>query len=142
MLETKYIPKLGRSITRLGLGTLPMGPLQRKLTPEEGSEVVRAAVANGITFIDTAAIYGTYEHIARGLRGFNGTVTIATKTHAQKDRSMAQEHLEKALKGLVETESISCSAIARVTLSQRNCGVQLWKRLFLRAKMGPSGWSA
>jgi aryl-alcohol dehydrogenase-like predicted oxidoreductase len=100
MLETRDIPKLGRSVTRLGLGALPMGPLQRKLTPEEGGEVVRAAVANGITFLDTAAMYGTYEHIARGLRGFNGTVTIATKTHAQKDRSMAQEHLEKALKEL------------------------------------------
>ncbi len=100
MLETRYIPKLGRSITRLGLGALPMGPLQRKLTPGEGAEVVRAAVSNGITFIDTATMYGTYEHIARGLCGCSGTVTIATKTHAQKDRSMAQEHIEKALKDL------------------------------------------
>ncbi|MGC9965277.1 MAG: aldo/keto reductase [Syntrophobacteraceae bacterium] len=100
MLETRYIPKLGRSVTRLGLGALPMGPLQRKLTPHDGGEVVRAAVANGITFIDTATMYGTYEHIAQGLRGWNGTVTIATKTHAGKDRSMAREHVEKALKGL------------------------------------------
>ena len=99
-MRPSYIPKLGRSITRLGLGALPMGPLQRKLTPEEGAEVVRAAVSNGITFIDTATMYGTYEHIASGLRGFNGTVTIATKTHAQKDRAMAREHIEKALEGL------------------------------------------
>jgi predicted aldo/keto reductase-like oxidoreductase len=77
-----------------------MGPLQRKLTPVEGAEVVRAAVTNGITFIDTAAMYGTYEHIARGLQGFSGTLTIATKTHAQKDRSMAREHIETALKKL------------------------------------------
>jgi predicted aldo/keto reductase-like oxidoreductase len=100
MLDTIYIPKLDRSITRLGLGALPMGPLQRKLTPQEGAEVVRAAVSNGITFIDTATMYGTYEHIARGLRGFKGTVTIATKTHAQKDGAAAQEHIEKALQGL------------------------------------------
>ncbi len=100
MLETRYIPKLDRTVTRLGLGALPMGPLQRKLTPDEGAEVVRAAVTNGITFIDTATMYGTYEHIARGLRGWNGTVTIATKTHAQKDRAMAREHIEKALREL------------------------------------------
>lgn len=100
MLETRYISKLGRSVTRLGLGALPMGPLQRKLTPEEGAEVVRAAVENGITFIDTATTYGTYEHIARGLHGFSGTVTIATKTQAQKDRTKAREHIEKALKEL------------------------------------------
>jgi predicted aldo/keto reductase-like oxidoreductase len=100
MLETRYSPKLGRNVTRLGLGTLPMGPLQRKLTPGEGAEVVRAAVANGITLIDTATMYGTYEHIARGLRGSNVSVNIATKTHAQQDRSMAREHVEKALKEL------------------------------------------
>jgi len=100
MLETRYIPKLGRSVTRLGLGALPMGPLQRKLTPGEGAEVVLAAVANGITFIDTATMYGTYEHIARGLRGCSASVVIATKTHARKDRSMAKEHIEKALKEL------------------------------------------
>jgi aryl-alcohol dehydrogenase-like predicted oxidoreductase len=100
MLDAHYIAKLGRSVTRLGLGALPMGPLQRKLTPQEGAEVVRAAAANGITFIDTATMYGTYEHIARGLRGFNGTVTVATKTHAQKDGATAQEHIEKALKEL------------------------------------------
>lgn len=100
MLETRYIPKLARTVTRLGLGALPMGPLQRKLTPDEGAEVVRAAVENGITFIDTATMYGTYDHIARGLRGWSGTVTISTKTHAQKDRSMAREHIEKALREL------------------------------------------
>jgi predicted aldo/keto reductase-like oxidoreductase len=100
MLETRYIPKLDRNITRLGLGALPMGPLQRRLTPGEGAEVVRAAVENGITFIDTATMYGTYEHIAQGLRGWSGTVTVATKTHAQKDGAMAREHLEKALEGL------------------------------------------
>jgi len=100
MLETHYIPKLGRSVTRLGLGALPMGPLQRKLTPREGAQVVRAAVENGITFIDSATMYGTYEHIALGLRGWSGAVTIATKTHAQKDRSMARQHVERALEGL------------------------------------------
>jgi predicted aldo/keto reductase-like oxidoreductase len=100
MLETRYISKLDRSVTRLGLGALPMGPLQRKLTPKEGAEVVRAAVSNGITFIDTATTYGTYEHIARGLGGNNLNVTIATKTQAQKDRSLAREHIGKALKEL------------------------------------------
>ena len=53
-------------MTRLGLGALPMGPLQRTLSVEEGARVVRAAVEGGITFIDTATLYGTYEPIARG----------------------------------------------------------------------------
>lgn len=100
MLETRYIPGLDRNVTRLGLGALPMGPLQRRLTPADGGDVVRAAVENGINFIDTATMYGTYDHIAKGLNGWSGTVTIATKTHAQKDGEMAREHIEKALREL------------------------------------------
>ncbi len=99
-LETRYVPALGREITRLGLGALPMGPLQRNITPEEGGRVVRAAVEGGITFIDTATVYGTYEHIARGLEGWTDPVVIATKTHARDDRSTAQEHIERALREL------------------------------------------
>lgn len=100
MLQTIYLPKLDRTVTRLGLGALPMGPLQRKLTPGQGAEVVRAAVENGITFIDTATSYGTYEHIALGLKGWQGTVTVSTKTMAKQDRNAAREHIEKALTSL------------------------------------------
>jgi len=100
MLETRFVPRLGRTVTRLGLGALPMGPLQRTLSVEEGAKVVRTAVEGGITFIDTATLYGTYEHIARGLRGWKGPVTLATKTHAKTDRALAEKHIETALKEL------------------------------------------
>lgn len=96
MLETRYISKLGRSVTRLCLGALPMGPLQLKMSPREGAFLVRMAVEFGVTFIDTAAKYGTYEHIGRGLKGWKGTVTISTKTDAGSDRSLAKRHLEEA----------------------------------------------
>ncbi len=100
MLETRFIPRLNRTVTRLGLGALPMGPLQRTLSVEEGARVVRAAVEGGITFIDTATLYGTYEHIARGLKGWPGAVTVATKTHARTDRALAEQHIETALREL------------------------------------------
>ena len=100
MLETRFLPQLGRTVTRLGLGALPMGPLQRTLSVAAGARVVRAAVEGGITFIDTATLYGTYEHIALGLKGWGGTVTVATKTHARADRALAEKHIETALKEL------------------------------------------
>jgi aryl-alcohol dehydrogenase-like predicted oxidoreductase len=77
-----------------------MGPLQRTLSVEEGARVVRAAVEGGITFIDTATLYGTYEHIARGLEGWPGAVTVSTKTHARTDRALAAQHIETALREL------------------------------------------
>jgi predicted aldo/keto reductase-like oxidoreductase len=100
MLQTRFVPRLGRTVTRLGLGALPMGPLQRTLSVEEGARVVRTAVEGGITFIDTATLYGTYEHIARGLKGWQGAVTLATKTHAKADRALAEKHIETALREL------------------------------------------
>jgi predicted aldo/keto reductase-like oxidoreductase len=74
--------------------------LQRSLTVEEGARVVRAAVEGGITFMDTATLYGTYVHIARGLKGWTGPVTLATKTHAKTDRTQARKHVETALREL------------------------------------------
>jgi predicted aldo/keto reductase-like oxidoreductase len=100
MLETRYIPKLGRSVTRLGLGALPMGPLQRKLSVEDGAKVIRTAIERGITFIDTATMYGTYEQIAKAIKGWNGDLTISTKSHAKTDRALAEKHIETALKEL------------------------------------------
>jgi aryl-alcohol dehydrogenase-like predicted oxidoreductase len=135
MLDTRYVPKLGRTITRLGLGALPMGPLQRRLTPEQGAEVVRAAVENGITFIDTATSYGTYEHIAQGLKGWKGTVTIATKTQAQNNRALAGEHIEKALDSLGrDTIDIMLCHCARTLFSEELWGPTLDALLDAREK--------
>ncbi|MCX7934800.1 MAG: aldo/keto reductase [Planctomycetota bacterium] len=100
MLPTRPLTKLGIEITRLGLGTLPMGPLQRGLLPAEGAKVIRAAVEGGINFLDTAALYRTYEHIRQGLAGWQGKVVIATKTHARQDGALARQHIEEARRGL------------------------------------------
>ena len=66
MLETKYKKELGRSITRLGLGTFTHGASSTQ-THARGRLRSRSKKANGITHRYTP-IKGTYEHIARGLR--------------------------------------------------------------------------
>jgi aryl-alcohol dehydrogenase-like predicted oxidoreductase len=126
MLQTRFVPQLNRTITRLGLGALPMGPLQRTLTVAEGARVVREAVEGGITFIDTATLYGTYEHIARGLEGWTGPVTLATKTHAKADRSLAEKHIETALRELRrDTIDIMLCHCARNRFSEDEWGPTL-----------------
>ena len=135
MLETRFIPKLDRAVTRLGLGALPMGPLQRTLSVEEGAKVVRAAVESGITFIDTATLYGTYEHIARGLKGWQGAVTLATKTHAKADRALAEQHVETALKELGrDTIDIMLCHCARSRFTEDEWGPTLEALLAAREK--------
>ena len=56
MLETRFVPKLDRTVTRLGLGALPMGPLQRTLSVEEG-----ARVRVGLWLVALGAIVGADE---------------------------------------------------------------------------------
>jgi aryl-alcohol dehydrogenase-like predicted oxidoreductase len=99
MLKTVKLGKSGLTVTELGLGCLPMGPVRAGLSPEEGGRVVRAALAAGITFIDTAAFYETYDHIRLGVQGSDGNPVIATKTRAE-DEAGAAADLETARRKL------------------------------------------
>ena len=78
--------KLGKSsleVSALGLGCMGMsfgyGPAGDK---QEMISVIRAAVARGVTFFDTAEIYGPFtneELVGEALAPFRGQVAIATK---------------------------------------------------------------
>ena len=77
--------KLGNSnleVSALGLGCMSMsfgyGPPGDK---QKMIEVIRAAVARGVTFFDTAEIYGPFtneELVGEALAPFRGQVVIAT----------------------------------------------------------------
>jgi aryl-alcohol dehydrogenase-like predicted oxidoreductase len=79
--------KLGRSnpleVSAIGLGCMGMsfsyGPPKDK---QEMISLIRAAVERGITFFDTAEVYGPYsneELVGEALEPFRGQVVIATK---------------------------------------------------------------
>ena len=78
--------KLGRSnleVSALGLGCMGMsfgyGPAKDK---QEMIPVIRAAVERGVTFFDTAEVYGPFineELVGEALAPFRGQVVIATK---------------------------------------------------------------
>ena len=78
--------KLGKSnleVSALGLGCMGMsfsyGPPKDK---KEMTSVLRAAVERGITFFDTAEVYGPYlneELLGEALSPFRGQVVLATK---------------------------------------------------------------
>src|SRR5271167_1285567 len=78
--------KLGKSnleVSALGLGCMGMsfsyGPAHDK---QEMISVLRAAVERGVTFFDTAQVYGPFvneELVGEALAPFRGQVVIATK---------------------------------------------------------------
>lgn len=77
--------KLGDSnleVSTLGLGCMRMSFGDRPIDKQEMIAFLRAAVARGITFFDTAEVYGPFtneELVGEALAPFHGQVVIATK---------------------------------------------------------------
>ncbi len=82
-MDCVSLGKTGINVSRLGLGTLTMGPLQAGMAVDDGARVIACAVREGINFFDTAELYETYPYIKRALSisGFPDVI-IASKTYA------------------------------------------------------------
>ncbi|MDI3280506.1 MAG: aldo/keto reductase [Bacillota bacterium] len=98
-MEYRLLGGTGLRVSRLCFGALTIGPLQAGLSPEEGARVIRSALELGVNFIDTAELYGTYEHIRLALRGWPDPVVIATKSYAYTREGM-RESLDRARRAL------------------------------------------
>src|SRR5579884_1837146 len=106
--------KLGKSnleVSALGLGCMGMsfgyGPPMDK---GEAISLIRAAVERGVTFFDTAEVYGAYtneELVGEALEPFRGRVVIATKFGWKIDPSSRKmvgldsrpEHIKEVAEG-------------------------------------------
>jgi aryl-alcohol dehydrogenase-like predicted oxidoreductase len=82
-MQTRELGKSGLEVSALGLGCMGMsfsyGPPKDK---REMSALLHAAVDRGITFFDTAEVYGPFvneELVGEALAPFRGQVVIATK---------------------------------------------------------------
>jgi predicted aldo/keto reductase-like oxidoreductase len=92
ILEKVVLGQTGIEVSRLCFGTLPMGPLQKNIPLEDGSEIIAYVLENGVNFIDTAQMYGTYPYIRRALEKTGRKPVIATKSAA-----ITYEDMEKAV---------------------------------------------
>lgn len=95
-MKTVTLGSTGLRINPLVFGTLPLGPLQAALSPDQGGRLIRYALDLGVNLLDTAELYQTYPHIRSALCGYRGEVFIATKTHANTPE-LARKHVERAL---------------------------------------------
>src|SRR5208283_4122077 len=85
-MRTMQKRKLGKSnleVTALGLGCMGMSYSYAPIPDRKGMlSLLRAAVERGITFFDTAQVYGPYTNedlVGEALEPFRGQVVIATK---------------------------------------------------------------
>lgn len=89
LLEQRLVPRLGRSLSVVGLGCWQLGGDWGDVDPSDARAVLDAAVDRGVTFFDTADVYGdgrSERLIGQFLAGPGADgVFVATKTGRRAD---------------------------------------------------------
>lgn len=85
-------------MSRLCFGTLTMGPLQRNLPLVQGVGLLESAFSQGVNFIDTAEIYGTYPYVKEALR-IKPDAVVCTKSYSY-DTATAEASFRTAVEGV------------------------------------------
>ena len=111
-MQKRKLGKSGLEVSALGLGCMGM-TFSYKPFPEKSESIalLRAAVEQGVTFFDTAEVYGPFnneELVGEGLAPFRGKVAIATKfgfdinpdgTRGPKPVNSQPAHIKQAVEG-------------------------------------------
>src|ERR1700678_4806353 len=91
VMELRPLGRTGQDVSVVGLGTWQLGADWGNVTEEDALAVLRAAVESGVTFFDTADVYGdgrSERVIGRFLAGNAGRgVTVATKMGRRVDQA-------------------------------------------------------
>lgn len=108
-MQKRYLGKSGLAVSALGMGCMSLsygyGPA---INAEQGIELIRSAVAQGVTMFDTAEVYGPYlneELVGTALKPYRHQVVIATKfgisinENNQQILNSRPEHIRQAVEG-------------------------------------------
>jgi len=115
-MQTRKLGKSNLEVSALGLGCMSMssgyGPAG---DPQQMIALIRSAVDKGVTFFDTAEVYGPYvneELVGEALAPFKGKVIIATKFGFDLD-PVSQQHT-----GGVNSRPDHIKAVAEASLKR------------------------
>jgi aryl-alcohol dehydrogenase-like predicted oxidoreductase len=97
-MEQRILGRTGRPVSVVGLGTWQLGADWGNVSEADAMEVLRTAVESGVTFFDTADVYGdgrSERVIGRFLSGNVGPgITVATKMGRRVDQKEENYTLE------------------------------------------------
>ena len=105
-MQTRILGKSGLEVSAIGLGCMGLNH-HRGPAPDRNAMIVlvRAAVARGVTFFDTAEVYGPFtneELVGEALEPFRKDVVIATKfghDHSSGGVDSRPEHIRQSVEG-------------------------------------------
>lgn len=82
-MQMRELGRSGLQVSAIGLGCMGISfSYATHLSKDEGVKLIRSAVERGVTFFDTAEVYGPFENeevVGEALRPFRDQVVIATK---------------------------------------------------------------
>ena len=124
-MRTRKMQRAGREVSEVGLGTWQLGGGWGTVTDEQAREVLHAALDAGVTFLDTADVYGDgrSERLVGEVvadRGDHDGVTIATKVGRRADPHVPEAYHAEALRGWV-ARSLDNLGVERIDLLQLHC---------------------
>lgn len=109
-MQKRELGKSGLKVSALGLGCMGLSHGYGPATDtRQAIELIRAAVERGVTFFDTAEVYGPYlneEVVGEALKPYRDQVVIATKfgftfgdDNKQQILNSRPEHIRQAVEG-------------------------------------------
>ncbi|EBC2565053.1 aldo/keto reductase [Salmonella enterica] len=109
-MQKRYLGQSGLEVSALGLGCMGLSHGYGPATDtRQAIELIRAAVERGVTFFDTAEVYGPYlneDVVGEALKSFRDRVVIATKfgftfgdDNKQQILNSRPENIRKAVEG-------------------------------------------
>jgi aryl-alcohol dehydrogenase-like predicted oxidoreductase len=87
-MKTKPLGSQGLQASEIGLGCMGMSDFYGKRNDEESINVIRHAFESGITFFDTADMYGPFTNeilVGKAIKDFRNKITLATKFGIVRD---------------------------------------------------------
>ena len=89
-MEERYLGRSGLKVSAMGLGCMGMSEFYGAADPNEAIATIHRAIDLGITFLDTADMYGhgaNEELVGKAISGKRGQVVLATKFGIFRDPS-------------------------------------------------------
>ncbi len=109
-MQKRYLGKSRLEVSALGLGCMGLSHGYGPATDtQQAVSLIRSAVERGVTFFDTAEVYGPYlneEVVGEALKPYRDQVVIATKfgftfgaDNKQQNLNSRPEHIRSAVEG-------------------------------------------
>jgi aryl-alcohol dehydrogenase-like predicted oxidoreductase len=111
-MQTRELGRSGPQVSAIGFGCMGISfGYASKLSKDDGVKLIRDALERGVSFFDTAEVYGPFENeevVGEALRPFREKVLIATKFGFDIDPATGEnrggmnsrpEHVRRAVEG-------------------------------------------